>query len=50
MGENRKLYMLRLYQMASVSEVVSMSIVTYALIIYTRLNNNNQYKAWYSFI
>ena len=40
------IYMLRLYQMASVSEVVPVSTVTFTVLIYTRLNNNNQYKAW----
>ena len=38
--------MLRLYQMASVLEVVPMDVVTHYVLIYTRWNNNNQYEAW----
>ena len=38
--------MLRLNQMASVLEVVTMTIVTFFVLIYTCLNNNNQYEAW----
>ena len=42
---NKIEYMLRLYQMASISEVVPVSTVTLVVLIYTCLNNNNQYEA-----
>ena len=38
-------YMLRLCQMASVSEVVTTTSVTLFVLIYTCLNNNNRYEA-----
>ena len=38
-------YMLRLYQMASVLEVGMVTTVILTVLIYTSLNDNNQYKA-----
>ena len=37
--------MLRLYQMASVLEVGTVTTVILTVLIYTCLNNNNQYDA-----
>ena len=39
-------YMLRLWHLASILEVLNTLVVTLFVLIYTCLNNNNQYEAW----